>query len=330
VGSAEGYVIYDARVNDLLAVWVECLLSTGAWRVYAAQLTGGASGTRGAEVLLDEGDALYEPPMLCVCENSAYWTVMPDPDGSASGEDSLLKRAQVVGSAGGGGGAGGGDGGAGASGGGAGGAGGGDGVTDAGGASGFDTSSAGIGAPEQMYVSHGRMITNPQASGGVITFVPRVDVSTVFYQLTALNNVTSQITEVAILPPSLRVSDAVYAQGGFSFQIEANYDYAKGLSLYGSYKQQATDSYFYANKTPSSPAAFVNNCMYIKSTKNIIGFDLQKNRYFVIDTPKDCVDYGDILAGSGEHQTLVTYTTITNKISANKSTTKVRIFAPSQ
>ncbi|MDR2109345.1 MAG: hypothetical protein LBP28_07830 [Coriobacteriales bacterium] len=285
LGAAEDFVIYDARANNEILIWVECHLTSGEWRVHAAPLL---AGKRGTAALLDEGGLLYEPPMLCVCAQSAYWTVMPNPDGSASFEDSLLKRARLTGT-------------------------------------GADAS---VGEPEQVYVSHGRMITNPQSSDGVLTFVPRVDVSAVFYQLTALHDDTGEIDEVAILPPALRVSDAVFGPSGFSFQIELGYDYAKGLSRYGTYEQMPDGRYFFANKTPSSPTASVGGCLYLKSTKNIIGFDVANNRFFVVGTPKDCVEYGDILAGSGAHQTLVTYTTITNKISADKSTTRVRVLEP--
>jgi hypothetical protein len=285
ISASQDYVIYDARANEQLLIWVECHLASNGWRVYAAPLT---EGSRGSETLLDEGDALFEPPMLCVCNESAYWTVMPDPEGAASHEDSLLKRARLQGAG----------------------------------------NSVAVGATEQVYVSHGRMITNPQASDGVLTFVPRVDVSTVFYQLTALDDASSEIFNVAILPPALRVSDAVFGPAGFSFQIEANYDYAQGLSLYGTYQELPDERFFFANKTPSSPVAYVGDCLYLKSTKNIIGFDVRRNRSFVVETPKDCVDYGDVLAGSGARQTLVAYTTIVNKMSVDKSVTRVRVLEP--
>ena len=177
-----------------------------------------------------------------------------------------------------------------------------------------------------VYTSHGRMITNPQASGGVITIVPRVDTDTVRYQLTALDANTDQIIAVSILPSGLRVSDCVYVAGSFTFCIESNYTFAEGLRYYGTYEDLGNEQFFHANRVPASPAVFANNCLMIKSTTNIVGFHIAREYSFILDKPNDCADYGDLLAGCGAQNQLVVYTTIVNKTDAEKNTTQVRIY----
>ena len=64
----------------------------------------------------------------------------------------------------------------------------------------------------------------------------------------------------------------------------------------------------------------------IKSTTNIVGFDIAREYSFILDKPNDCADYGDLLAGCGAQNQLVVYTTIVNKTDAEKNTTQVRIY----
>jgi hypothetical protein len=88
VGTGRNVVIYDARASRNRLIWVEVDLGKGDWNCYVAPLSGTVIGN---VLLVEQGDALYEPPMLAVADNKVYWTVMPLASGAANLEDSKLK-----------------------------------------------------------------------------------------------------------------------------------------------------------------------------------------------------------------------------------------------
>ncbi|WP_236759081.1 Tat pathway signal protein [Adlercreutzia mucosicola] len=90
VGEAEGFEIYDVRANSAGVIWTEADIMDGMWRVYGATLSG---ETLGEPQLLDEGDVNWEMPTLACAANYGYWQRLPQLDGNARVEDSLLKRA---------------------------------------------------------------------------------------------------------------------------------------------------------------------------------------------------------------------------------------------
>lgn len=90
VGEDEGYEIYDVRANSSGIIWTEADIMDSLWRVYGATLSGTSVG---APQLLDEGDANWEMPMLAVAAGYGFWQRLPNLDGNARVEDSLLKRA---------------------------------------------------------------------------------------------------------------------------------------------------------------------------------------------------------------------------------------------
>ena len=289
LGALEDYVIYEARASSQAIAWVECNMVHGFWRVYATLL---ADGTANEEImqqaqLLDSGVGTHVPPLLAVSDRKVYWTVMPDPTGTASTEDSYLKAVD------------------------------------------FSKSSQATGIePQIVYTSHGRMITTPIVSGDMLTFVPRVDTGSVYYQLTTMDMRNDEIKNISILPPSVRVSDAVWLESGFAFGIEANYDYALGLSLFGTYLQLGNGQYLYVNKVPTSASLRMKSLTYVKSTKNVLGLDPQSGTAVIVGTLQDCVDYGDVLAGAGLQDRLVVFTTVTSRIGLELGRCQVRVFDP--
>lgn len=287
LGAREDFVIYDARASGEAIAWVECNMVHGIWRVFAVTLEDGMTteeAMRQAQPF-DEGQASYVPPYLAVSGTKVYWTVMPDPHGPASAEDSYLKT--VI----------------------------------------LDKRNPGQRlVPSIIYTSHGRMITNPIVSGDVLTIVPRVDTDLVFYQLTTLDIKTNAVKNIAILPQSVRVSDAVWLGEGFVFGIEANYDYAQGLSLFGTYLQLGGGRYLYVNKAPSSAAMRIDALTCIKSTKNILGLEPTQGNVVIVETLQDCIGYGDILAGFGMQKRLVVYTTVISRFSQSSGRCRVRVF----
>lgn len=277
IGEDEGFTIYDARANDQIVVWVESNFLTEDWRVYLASVQD--SSRIGDAVLVDQGNADYDPPLLCVCGDKAVWTVLPYESGSASTEDSFAKTATVQ-----------------------------------------DTT------PQILYTSHGRMITNPQATENIVTIVPRVDTDSVYYQLTALDGDTLKTIAVDILPQAMKVSDAIYLSGEFAFGIESSYSYGGGISRFGTYREFEEGSYLRFNKTPADTPALCGSCLMVKSTKSIVGIDMERRRQFSIDTLEGCVDYGDYLASTGVCQKVVIFTTVAATDGSGSGSTKVRIF----
>jgi hypothetical protein len=260
----------------------------GLWRVYAVLHDNGIGSEETKQpYLLDEGEGDYVPPYLAVSDTKVYWTVMPDPKGPASANDSYLMAADLKGRK-----------------------------------KGDSVESW------TAYTSHGRMITVPIVSGDVLTFVPRVDTDFVYYQLTTISIKNDEVKNIAILPQSVRVSDAVWLGDGFAFGIEGNYDYAKGLSLFGSYLQLGKGQYLYINRSPVSACMRMNSLTYVKSTKNVLGLEPDNGNYVVVGTLQDCVDYGDVLAGAGIQNRLVVYTTVTSRIGLARSECHVRVFDP--
>jgi hypothetical protein len=287
LGSSEDYVIYDARASALALAWVECNMVHGQWRVYATPLENGTA----SEQALQQAQLLDEgegsySPPQLAVAGRKIYWNVMPDPNGPASSEDSYLKAAE-----------------------------------------FSSTRSGASAePWTVYTSHGRMITNPLVSGDVLTFVPRVDTDAVYYQLTSLDIATDAVQHIAILPPSVRVSDAVWLDSGFAFGIEGNYDYAEGLSLFGSYQQLGEGQYLYINKAPVSALVQVKQHSFVKSTKNVLGLDTSAGTAIIVDTPQDCVAYGDILAGSGVQNRLVVYTTVTSRIGQEKGTCRVRVF----
>jgi hypothetical protein len=244
--------------------------------------------------LVEEGDADYEPPMLAVAPQKLYWTVMPVATGPANQEDSLFRALSLDGAGAG----------------------------------------AGAGAkalyqeePYTVLASHGRMITNPLVTDGIVTFVPRVDTANVYYQLTALDCANDRLVDFRILPQSLKVSDALYQDGAFFFSIEGNYSYADGLKSFGMYQELDDGTYLRVSRPPVCPAVRFGDCLVIQSTANIVGFDLKQKKFFVIDSPPRSPKYGEALVGWGLQDKVVTSTVRLAEGNGAGEATVVRVFA---
>jgi hypothetical protein len=298
VNKGRNIVIYDARASKDVLIWVELDLGDFRWWVYVAQL-GGEGATEvalGEARLAGEGDADYEPPMLAAVGDKAYWTVMPLATGPANQEDSLLRALAFS-------------------------------------PTGSSQPSQGDGGarpgePYTVLASHGRMLTNPLVTEGIVTFVPRVDTANIYYQLTALNCSDDRSVDFRVLPQSLRVSHALYMGGAFSFCIEDNYDYAGGISRFGTYQELADGRYLHVSRQPLCPVARLGDWLIVKSTVNIVGFDPAQQRDFVVDAPPQCPDFGEVLVGCGVQERIVTSSQRLAADDGHVEATVVRVFGP--
>jgi len=75
LGAAEHYEIYDVRATSSGIIWTEASILQGLWRVYSVKLSNG--GIDGEPVIVEEGDARYDVPMLAVAGNKGFWQVTP-------------------------------------------------------------------------------------------------------------------------------------------------------------------------------------------------------------------------------------------------------------
>ena len=278
VGHDDGYVIYDARCNDDLIVWVESNMFTDDWRVYMAKVRS-ATGI-GSPMLVDEGDEEYDPPMLCVSGNRAFWTMMPSLDGTLTSTDSYLKYASL---------------------------------SDA--------------TPKIAYTSEGRMATNPQASDGIVAFVPRADTSSTRYQMTAMDASSLEILSAQVLPSSMKPYDVIYIDGSFVFSIEQSYSYGDGIANFGTYAKMDSTNYMRFNRTPLDTPAKCGSYLLVKSTKSVLGIDMDAQSYFVIPTYSGCESYGDFLLSTGTTSRIVTYTSVPDEDGSGDGLVRVRTYS---
>jgi hypothetical protein len=304
VGTGRNMLIYDARASENALIWVELDLGDQTWRVYAAVLNGAAVGEAW---MVEEGNADYEPSMLAVAGSKVYWTVMPLATGPANQEDSFLRALEL-----------------------------GQGGDTAQGAQngaavqsdqGAQSTQASRGTPYTVLTSHGRMITNPLVSDGVVTFVPRVDTENVYYQLTALNCSDDKPVDFTVLPQALRVTEALYMKGSFTFSIEDNYNYARGLSHFGTYQDLGSGTYLHVSRPPLCSSARFQDFLLVKTPVSIVGIDPIGKKVFVIDPPPQSTDYGEVLAGWGIQDRIVT-SSIRVTEDGNMEATLVRVFDP--
>jgi hypothetical protein len=286
LGYNEDYVIYDARASAGAIIWVECNMVHGLWRVLAAPLLSGAITEEGmAQAALLEEGNSDFDPPLVAASATKVYWTVMPAATGPANTQDSYLRCAE-----------------------------------------FTGQVFGEKPTAQtIYTSHGRMIVGPQVSGDTITIVPRVDTDAVYYQLTTLNTNDDTVRNIALLPPSLRVTDAVWLGEGFAFGIEGNYDYAKGLAYFGTYYQLGNGQYLYVNKVPTSTPVAMKSLLYVKSTKNVIGLDTAFGNAVIIPTPENCVSYGDILAAGGTQDRLVVFTTVTSRIGQERGMCRVRV-----
>ncbi|MBQ3301709.1 MAG: twin-arginine translocation signal domain-containing protein [Eggerthellaceae bacterium] len=171
---------------------------------------------------------------------------------------------------------------------------------------------------ETVYENARRMATVPYCSARNVTITPRIDSSSVYYQLTCIDSETGEITDTCTLPQGMKPLEAGYGKTGFMFSFENIYNYGGGIANLGTYcpmKLPARDGYSDVNwfsfaRTPSAAPAWAGDLLIVKSTYSVCGVDLAKQQYFAIDVDNGADDYGEYLASSGEHETFVTFSNI--------------------
>lgn len=162
-----------------------------------------------------------------------------------------------------------------------------------------------------------RMATPPYAHGDTVTFAPRLDSSSTYYQLTNIDAVTGEVRDTMTLPHAITPIEAGYGDTGFMFSFPDIYNYDSAISNLGTYapREKANGDYnnvkwFDFTRTPTAAPAWCNGLLIVKSTYAVCGIDLEAGAYFAIDVDDGAESYGDYLASTGTGDSFVTYTNI--------------------
>ncbi len=174
----------------------------------------------------------------------------------------------------------------------------------------------------------------PVADGVVIT--PRVDSTSVYYQLTKIDESTLQTSDSLVLPTSMKPYEASWGETGFSFAFESIYNYGGGIANLGTYtplSKPAAYSYqnipwFHFGRTPSSAPSWCGEWFAVKSTRAICAVNVTNSSYFMIDVPNGTDSYGEYLVSSGNNAYIVGLSQITNVDDKEKNHALVRVYSP--
>lgn len=182
----------------------------------------------------------------------------------------------------------------------------------------FKRATMGASDASVIYTCRGRMATPPYGLADAVVITPRLDYSTVYYQLTLLDAATAEIEDTMTLPYSMTPLEAGYGETGFMFSFENIYSYGDGISNLGTYtpKTAVTDGaysdapWFHFYRTPTAAPAWCGPYFIVKSTSQVCGFDFDTDEYFALELEDGCDDYGEYLASTGSRDLLVTYTNV--------------------
>ena len=301
-GASEGFQILDVRATTSGLVWVESDILEQTWRVYTATLK--QDGALGTPVCADAGDADWELPSIAISDDMAFWQVQPATSGAAAKSQTALKACALGGK-----------------------------------------------SVQVLWESAGHCACAVNATDKYVVIAPRAQSgSGVRYRLTCLDAKTGAEEDSLVLPSTMKPTDVTYCDTGFAFSFDAIYSNSTGISNIGTYvpaqkvaaaggnsglsvagssasnasdvdgAATAVNSEAYSNanwfrwaRTPVCAPANCGNFLVVKSTTAVCGVNLAANTYFAIDTDTGCEDYGDMLATTGAHKNIVTYSNVTTK-----------------
>lgn len=170
---------------------------------------------------------------------------------------------------------------------------------------------------EDIYVNKRRMATAPYSAEDAVVITPRIDSSTVYYQLVKIDAQTGEVEQTVTLPHSMTPLEAGWGDNGFMFSFENIYSYGDGISNLGTYTPMTNPNGDYNNaswfnfvRTPSAAPCWCDGIFIVKSSYSVCGVDMDNRNYFAIEVDNGADDYGEYLATTGSHSLFVTYTNI--------------------
>lgn len=190
--------------------------------------------------------------------------------------------------------------------------------------------------PSVVYSSHRAFATRvtPASDGVVIT--PRVESTSVYYQLTKINEASLEAEDSLILPTSMKPYEAAWGTTGFSFSFESIYSYGDGIANLGTYTPLSAPSpysysgisWFHFSRTPSSAPSWCGNWFAVKSTRAICAVNFSSGIYYMIDVPSGTDNYGEYLASSSINAYIVGLSQITDVDDKENNHALVRVYSP--
>ncbi len=187
-----------------------------------------------------------------------------------------------------------------------------------------------------VYSSRRAFATRVCAVDGGVVITPRVESTSVYYQLTKIDETSLQTSDSLVLPTSMKPYEATWGKTGFSFAFESIYNYGGGIANLGTYTPLAApNAYSYQNiswfrfgRTPSCVPCWCGEWFTTKSTRAICGVNFTSGTYFMIDVPSGCDSYGEYLVSSGDNAYIVGLSQITDVDDSSKNHALVRVYAP--
>ncbi|QTU84034.1 Tat pathway signal protein [Xiamenia xianingshaonis] len=273
VGQDEGYEIYDVRATTAGVVWVEADILDGVWRVYGAPLDA-ASFALGEPALLDEGEtALWETPTIGIVSDQAFWQVLPQPDGDASTEDSLLKVHRFG---------------------------------DAG--SQVWYRSHGRMATPPYSCEDAVVITPRVDASGIYYQLVRIDSNSGDVTDTLTLPGSMKPLEAGYGATGFAFSfDAWYDYGGGIANIGT---YTPTTNPNGSTDAYSQASWVCFDRSPTAPPAWCGDYFMVKGRSNVVGVDIGAGQTFALPVEDGADTYGEYLATTGRRNTTVTYANV--------------------
>ncbi len=187
-----------------------------------------------------------------------------------------------------------------------------------------------------VYSSRRAFATRVCAVDGGVVITPRVESTSVYYQLTKIDESSLQTSDALVLPTSMKPYEATWGKTGFSFAFESIYNYGGGIANLGTYTPLAApEAYSYQNiswfrfgRTPSCTPCWCGDWFTTKSTRAICGVNFTSETYFMIDVPSGCDSYGEYLVSSGDNAYIVGLSQITDVDDSSKNHALVRVYEP--
>ncbi|WP_235815058.1 Tat pathway signal protein [Olsenella massiliensis] len=190
--------------------------------------------------------------------------------------------------------------------------------------------SLGSGEAKSVVESPGRFATEPLASGGTVTLVPRVNAEAgVYYGITAYTLSDDLATQVdrLVLPATVRPLNAVRIGDEFAFSIEATYASGGLLGTMGTYVGHGDGPFVALSREPAAAVAGRGRTYVIRASSSYFVVDAGSRTYSTLSAANRCINYGEYPARAGECDSFVTFSTIKAQDTGYPESVNVRSFS---
>ena len=169
-----------------------------------------------------------------------------------------------------------------------------------------------------VYEATRGMGTPPYGTADSVVVAPRVDASSLYYELVNIDAASGEVRDSLVLPRAVKPLEAGYGTTGFMFSFPDIYELEGAIANLGTYAPRSKPAggdynaaqWFDFARTPTAAPAWCGDLLVVKSTYSVCGVDLSKGEYFAIDVQDGADTYGEYLATTGTRDTFVTFTNV--------------------